>query len=127
MLSPLSWLGPLVQFIAAFEDSNAPTIPLAAPKVTIDGITVTGAASGDLQTFLGIPFATAPRFDLPVPVTYQGNIDATAYGNPCMQHDLLTTATASALTYFTENNVSIPVLPNQSEGEHTWIVDWACY
>ena len=124
MLSPLSWFGPLAQIIAAIEDPNAPNIPLFPPKVTLDGgITVTGVASGDLHSFLGIPFATAPRFDLPVPVTYQGNIDATAYGNPCMQHDLLTTATASALIYFTENNVSIPVLPKQSEGEHTWIVD----
>ena len=118
MLSPLSWFGPLAQIIAAIEDPNAPNIPLFPPKVTLDGgITVTGVASGDLHSFLGIPFATAPRFDLPVPITYQGNIDATSYGNPCMQHDLLTTATTSALNYFPENNVSIPVLPNQSEGK----------
>lgn len=108
MLNPLSWFGPLLQIIAAIEEPEAPTISL-------DNIVITGKAVDNVHSFLGIPFANAPRFNLPEPVVYLENIDATTYTNSCIQHDLTTTATAAMKIFMNQNNVTIPEPIHQDE------------
>ncbi|KAH9483256.1 Lipase 4 [Psilocybe cubensis] len=50
---------------------------------------VTGIDIGPVSKFLGIPFASAPRFNLPVPLqSYNGPIDATKYGPACIQQSM---------------------------------------
>ncbi|KAI0752323.1 carotenoid ester lipase [Daedaleopsis nitida] len=69
------------------------TVPLERshwPTVALDNAIVIGNANGTLTRFLGIPFAQAPvgdlRLRLPKPVVpYTGVINATAFGNQCIQ------------------------------------------
>lgn len=67
----------------------------SAPIVSLGSATIIGVNNQDspaTQSFLGIPFAAAPRFDLPRPVpAYVGNIDASAYGPACIQQDVMAT------------------------------------
>ncbi|TFY51369.1 hypothetical protein EVG20_g11030 [Dentipellis fragilis] len=76
----------------------------AIPVVKLDNGSFTGRTSGDVNLFLGIPFARPPvgnlRFSLPVPhEPYTGTYDATAYGSVCPQQD---------------SNISFPALPPET-------------
>ncbi|KAH9073423.1 carotenoid ester lipase precursor [Lactarius deliciosus] len=67
-----------------------PTIHATCPVVTLDGGTFIGTTAGDVNKFLGIPFAKPPvgdlRFHLPqAPGPYVGTHNATAYGLSCPQ------------------------------------------
>ncbi|KAI0314399.1 carotenoid ester lipase precursor [Amylostereum chailletii] len=71
----------------------APTDPASRsvdPTITLDHGTFTGANSGAINSFLGIPFALPPlddlRFQLPRPnAPYTGTHNATAFGHSCIQ------------------------------------------
>ncbi|KAI0628193.1 carotenoid ester lipase [Trametes polyzona] len=61
--------------------------------VRLDGATVVGTSDGVVTQFLGIPFAEPPvgelRLQLPKPITrYRGVIDATKFGNQCLQQTI---------------------------------------
>lgn len=110
MLNPFSWFGPLLQVLVALDDHA---------KVTLDsGVPVYGlvSQSGNVHSFLGIPFADAPRFALAQPLVYIEDIHATAYGSSCIQQDQLATATESALEFLEEIEFNIPVPVDQAEG-----------
>ncbi|KAI0741825.1 carotenoid ester lipase precursor [Daedaleopsis nitida] len=62
----------------------------AASVVQLGGANVAGTVSGSVESFLGIPYAQPPvgnlRFRLPqLRTTYEGAVDATAFGNQCLQ------------------------------------------
>ena len=53
--------GALFTLLAVVLGASAvPLVERAPPTVTLDGATVTGAASGKVDKFLGIPFAEPP-------------------------------------------------------------------
>lgn len=110
MFSPSALLTRVLQLFLGLHGLDEPVVPLG-------DATVTGFASTDLtQSFLGIPFAAAPRFDLPVPIeTYSGNIITQEYGPACIQHNVTTTATPAALRYMQQFNISVSVPASQSE------------
>ncbi|KAF9483724.1 alpha/beta-hydrolase [Pholiota conissans] len=108
MLNPLSWFGPLLQIISTIEDPTAPT-------VTLDNVVVTGKTLDNVDSFLGIPFANAPRFGLPEPITYTEDIDATKYASSCVQHNLTVTATAAMLEFMENKDITLPVPEDQDE------------
>ncbi|KAI0793609.1 carotenoid ester lipase precursor [Fomes fomentarius] len=61
-----------------------------APTVRLDAATVVGSQNGSVDSFLGIPFAQPPvgnlRLRLPELLTsYNGTVNATAFGNQCIQ------------------------------------------
>ncbi|KAI0793612.1 carotenoid ester lipase precursor [Fomes fomentarius] len=61
-----------------------------APTVQLDAATVIGTQNGSVDSFLGIPFAQPPvgnlRLRLPELLTsYNGTVNATAFGNQCIQ------------------------------------------
>lgn len=63
---------------------------IAAPQVRIEAGAISGVATGEVETFLGIPYAAPPvgslRWRAPQPVRHwQGVRKATQYGNDCMQ------------------------------------------
>ncbi|KAG8903813.1 hypothetical protein FRB99_002704 [Tulasnella sp. 403] len=53
------------------------------PTVSIGSATLSGREVGKVDKFLGIPFAEAPRFDLPKPIPPQTQA-ATSYGYGCV-------------------------------------------
>ncbi|KAI0690024.1 carotenoid ester lipase precursor [Cerioporus squamosus] len=58
--------------------------------VQLDKATVVGATQGSTESFLGVPYAHAPVGDLRLRLpqlidSYNGTIDATAFGNQCIQ------------------------------------------
>ncbi|RPD58744.1 carotenoid ester lipase precursor [Lentinus tigrinus ALCF2SS1-7] len=64
-----------------------------SPTVHLDHATVVGVRNGSLESFLGIPYAEPPvgdlRLNLPQMIeTYNGTLDATMYGHPCIQSGL---------------------------------------
>ncbi|KDR70957.1 hypothetical protein GALMADRAFT_144423 [Galerina marginata CBS 339.88] len=64
-------------------------MPMDSPAVRLDAAVVTGVNDGVIDKYLGIPFARAPRFELPRPIhPYIGHINATAYGPACPQQAL---------------------------------------
>ncbi|KAF8993495.1 carotenoid ester lipase precursor [Cyathus striatus] len=76
--------------LLAFKTVLAPAAPLAAPTVALDSATFTGATSGSVSKFLGIPFAQPPvgdlRFRLPQPIpAYNGTYTVTSFGPTCPQ------------------------------------------
>ncbi|KAL1742048.1 Alpha/Beta hydrolase protein [Schizophyllum fasciatum] len=82
--------GAFFLLLSALGASASPLAERAPPTVTLDGATVTGAASGSVDKFLGIPFAEPPvgdlRFRLPKLITeYKEDIDAKDYGASCPQ------------------------------------------
>ncbi|KJA20079.1 hypothetical protein HYPSUDRAFT_204126 [Hypholoma sublateritium FD-334 SS-4] len=109
MLKTFSWFGPLLQVLIALDDPAEVTLDTG---IAVHGLT---SESGNVHSFLGIPFANAPPFSLPQPVVYLEDIDATSYGSACVQHDQLTTATESMLTYIEESGLNIPVPFDQAE------------
>ncbi|KAF9441554.1 alpha/beta-hydrolase [Macrolepiota fuliginosa MF-IS2] len=111
MFTPASLFSRILQFFLV-----APS--LVEPIVSLGDATVVGISHGQgiTQAFLGIPFATAPRFNLPVPVgSYSGQIDATEYGPACIQQNVTATATKAMLDIMAQRNIRIPVPENQSE------------
>ncbi|KAH8767278.1 carotenoid ester lipase [Diaporthe sp. PMI_573] len=71
------------------------------PHVEIDYANITGRVNGNIKEFLGIPFATAGRFEHPQLFTEQlGEFDGSNYGPICPQHStgsILTLNSASSL------------------------------
>ncbi|PIL23720.1 hypothetical protein GSI_13470 [Ganoderma sinense ZZ0214-1] len=64
----------------------APTPSAASPTVQLDNATFVGTSDGTADSFLGIKFADAPRFNLPVPVgPYTGMQTVDAFGPACPQ------------------------------------------
>ncbi|MGD0663516.1 MAG: carboxylesterase family protein [Syntrophorhabdales bacterium] len=62
-------------------------------KIAVDGGMISGQASGDVESFKGIPYVKAPVGDLrwkpPQPVeTWEGVRETTEYGASCLQPDL---------------------------------------
>jgi carboxylesterase type B len=111
MFDPSTLLSRALQIALTFYSA-------AGPTVRLDTAVVTGLANDhQTQSFLGIPFAEAPRFDAPVPVQpYTDQFDATKYGPACIQHKTLETATWT-LRQLIEIGI-IPLVPapeNQSE------------
>ncbi|KAI0685284.1 carotenoid ester lipase [Cerioporus squamosus] len=80
------------------------------PTVTLDNATVIGQPNGTVVKYLGLPFAQPPvgdlRLRLPKPVwPYNGTINATAFGNQCIQQTfpaltLPSDVPAAAAAYF---------------------------
>nr|VWP00041.1 Putative peptide synthase/polyketide synthase [Ganoderma boninense] len=73
-------------FLAAVSASSS----TRAPLVRLDDATVIGFTEGPSTSFLGIPFAQPPigklRLQLPQPIArYTGVINATTFGNQCIQ------------------------------------------
>ncbi|KIK61899.1 hypothetical protein GYMLUDRAFT_243065 [Collybiopsis luxurians FD-317 M1] len=63
---------------------------LVTPTVTLDSAIVTGLSVGNVEKFLGIPFAQPPtgnlRFNLPQPIpAYSSDFSALEYGPSCPQ------------------------------------------
>lgn len=110
MFSPSALLTRALQLFLGFHGLND-------PAVSLGDVTATGFASGDLtQSFLGIPFALAPRFAPPIPISrYSKDIVAKEYGPACIQQNILATATEAALRNMNAFNFSIPIPENQSE------------
>ncbi|KAK1953688.1 carotenoid ester lipase [Colletotrichum sublineola] len=83
----------LAAFVAAFNISLVSTSPIdhtanntLDPKVEIDYANITGRLNGNIKEFLGIPFASAGRFEHPQLYTQQlGDFDASDYGPICPQ------------------------------------------
>ncbi|RPD58847.1 carotenoid ester lipase precursor [Lentinus tigrinus ALCF2SS1-7] len=78
----------LLQILIALNAIALPT--QSGPSVHLDQATVTGTTNGSLDTFLGIPYAQPPvgnlRLQLPQLIqSYTGNLDATKFGNQCLQ------------------------------------------
>ncbi|KAL4263269.1 Carboxylic ester hydrolase [Pleurotus pulmonarius] len=77
--------------LGLFAIRTAASLAGAANSVTLDSATFTGATSGRVTKFLGIPYAQPPtgdrRFRLPEPISpYTGTVRATAFGPSCPQH-----------------------------------------
>lgn len=86
----VSYLGAFSLLLAALGATASPLAERAPPTVTLDGATVTGTSSGNVEKFLGIPFAEPPvgnlRFRLPERITeYTTDVNATAYSPTCPQ------------------------------------------
>src|SRR5262245_14642691 len=83
----------LVVAVLASVVASAPTRASAAPTspfVATDNGPVRGVAIGDVQAFLGIPYAAAPVGDLrwrppQEHAGWQGVLDASAFGSHCPQ------------------------------------------
>ncbi|RDX42819.1 carotenoid ester lipase precursor [Lentinus brumalis] len=63
------------------------------PSVRLDHATVTGLKKDALEYFLGVPYAQPPVGDLRLRPpqlieSYDGKIDATAYGHPCLSQPI---------------------------------------
>ncbi|TFY53116.1 hypothetical protein EVG20_g10257 [Dentipellis fragilis] len=96
------WAGVVVLVLIGQGSANVSSA--SSPVVKLDNGSFTGRTSGDVNLFLGIPFARPPvgnlRFSLPVPhEPYTGTYDATAYGSVCPQQD---------------SNISFPALPPET-------------
>ncbi|KAF4591075.1 hypothetical protein EYR40_009675 [Pleurotus pulmonarius] len=79
--------------LGLFAIRTAASLAGAANSVTLDSATFTGATSGRVTKFLGIPYAQPPtgdrRFRLPEPISpYTGTVRATAFGPSCPQHEV---------------------------------------
>lgn len=95
------------------------------PVASLGNVTVTGFTSGDLtHSFLGIPFASAPRFNLPVPIeSYSKNLFAQEYGPACIQQDVLKTATPAPIRYlnlfYLTGIVQVPEIQDEECKDHS--------
>ncbi|VDC05627.1 unnamed protein product [Peniophora sp. CBMAI 1063] len=95
----------------------------AAPTVTLDDGTFTGAASGTVNKWLGIPFAKPPvgdlRFNLPEAVDpYTGTYTVTAYGPACPQQSVdlpLISGLAGDAIDFIVNTIYGAVFPDDED------------
>ncbi|KAF9018985.1 alpha/beta-hydrolase [Hymenopellis radicata] len=95
----------------------------AAATLTLDSATVTGAASGNVSKFLGIPFGQPPtgnlRFQLPEAVgAYTGTIDATAFGPSCPQQAVklpVLTGLPQETVDYVVNSIFSDVLPSDED------------
>ncbi|KAI1788049.1 carotenoid ester lipase [Ganoderma leucocontextum] len=81
----------LMRLLAAGMAVGSPVLSgRAEPTVVLDNATVIGQPNGTTIKYLGLPFAQPPvgdlRLRLPQPVLpYNGTINATAFGNQCIQ------------------------------------------
>ncbi|TFK88164.1 carotenoid ester lipase precursor [Polyporus arcularius HHB13444] len=67
------------------------------PSVRLGHATVIGARNGSVESFLGIPYAEPPVGDLRLQLprltqSYNGTLNATNYGHPCLQQAAATPA-----------------------------------
>ncbi|KAI0699616.1 alpha beta-hydrolase [Cerioporus squamosus] len=95
MLLDFSFSQALFSLLQFWALSKPPGVQDAhrAPSVRLDEATVTGIRNGLLEYFLGIPYAQPPvgdlRFQSPELIeSYDGALDATAYGHPCFSQPL---------------------------------------
>ncbi|KAI8974600.1 carotenoid ester lipase precursor [Trametes punicea] len=97
--------------------------PWGQPTVKLDRATVIGTTDGILTQYLGIPFAQPPvgklRLQLPHPILpYSGVINATTYGNQCIQQAIAPPHLPSGLPPEMEAFLnSIAVLPQLPQSE----------
>ncbi|KAJ8481682.1 hypothetical protein ONZ51_g5842 [Trametes cubensis] len=113
--------GCLVALVAVA--SAVPTQFVSSPSVSLDGATVIGTTNGTTTRYLGIPYAQPPigdlRLRLPKPVLpYKGVLNATAFGNQCIQQDFVLGPFPSnvpqAAQQYLQDFIAIPDVP-QSE------------
>ncbi|KAJ8490001.1 hypothetical protein ONZ51_g2565 [Trametes cubensis] len=84
--------------------------------VKLDQATVIGTSDGVVTQFLGIPFAEPPvgklRLQLPQPISsYKGVINATTFGNQCIQQTIITPTFPSNVPEEASTFVSAMAIP----------------
>ncbi|KAI0709642.1 alpha beta-hydrolase [Cerioporus squamosus] len=80
----------LLQLWGASKPIERSEAPQAAPTVQLGPATVVGVRNGSLESFFGIAYAEPPigdlRLNMPQRIkSYDGIINATTYGHPCLQ------------------------------------------
>ncbi|KAM5544446.1 hypothetical protein V8D89_002106 [Ganoderma adspersum] len=90
MLKGIASLATWTLYLAAV----AAAAPARSPTVRLDDATVIGFTEGTSTSFLGIPFAQPPigklRLQLPQPIArHTGVINATTFGNQCIQQTII--------------------------------------
>ncbi|KAF8516316.1 Alpha/Beta hydrolase protein [Hysterangium stoloniferum] len=77
---------------------HSKAVPAAGPTVKLKYGTFQGVTAAGLDKFLGVPFATAGRFELPrTPAPLKGIQQAVAFGPACPQQSSPSALTTSAL------------------------------
>ncbi|RPD58753.1 carotenoid ester lipase precursor [Lentinus tigrinus ALCF2SS1-7] len=84
---------PLLHLWLASGVRACPTGTESTTSVELDKATVVGTATGPVESFLGIPYAHPPVGDLRLRLpklleSYKGTINATSFGNQCLQQAL---------------------------------------
>lgn len=101
----------------AQNDVNKNTVSERAAVFVAEGVTYTGSTSADGQvdSFLGIPFAEAPVDDLrwmpPRPVSLSGQVDARKFSAACMQGPHLVNWYKNLITFFGGDPATFTVPP----------------
>ncbi|KAI0665708.1 carotenoid ester lipase precursor [Trametes maxima] len=118
------WAPPIWAFAACAYRGLAAAADLPSLHVvTLGNASVIGTTNGTTARFLGIPYAQPPigdmRLRLPQPIVrYEGLINATTFGNQCIQQDFVLPPfpadVPSAAKQYLENFISIADVP-QSE------------
>jgi para-nitrobenzyl esterase len=89
--------------------------------------TVRGAVRGGIATWRGIPYARAPRFRPPEPVTWTGERDATAFGPVAMQSRDPRTAMMSGVTdkvAMAEDCLALNIYSPAADGNRRPVLVW---
>ncbi|KAI0666882.1 carotenoid ester lipase precursor [Trametes maxima] len=111
-------------FLCLLFPSVALAVTTARPvAVKLDEATIIGTSDGVVTQFLGIPFAEPPvgnlRLELPQPIRrYKGIIDATTFGNQCIQQAVATPTLPDGLPpEITPFVAAMTVPPNVTQSE----------
>ncbi|RDX41370.1 alpha/beta-hydrolase [Lentinus brumalis] len=85
------WSLPIGLLLSSLDFSFASDVlPHAGVQVQLDAATVIGTTNGSVESFLGVPYAHPPVGDLRLRLpqlleSYNGTINASAYGHMCLQ------------------------------------------